>query len=244
VIGFKVISILIALLLGICRKMGVKFTCAPTKWDILKQYEDEDMARWYTPDEDEATVHVVAMNNLSPTSLVEYLRQRPQFSHLLSIKPTGWAHTDKQVGRTAINQTATSLKGQQSIVSAFFQKGSSHTSTIVSGTDSAFRIESSQGPGGPVTGSRAMYMSDLVLVPVASHVCMVSAPYSEHSSYQELRQFVLGLNVRKIIPTVNLGNSKERGDMMGILERWQQERRLHGRSFQWDAKGSENDLTS
>ncbi|GET01747.1 DNA repair protein Pso2/Snm1, putative [Rhizophagus clarus] len=49
-------------------------------------------------------------------------------------------------------------------------------------------------------------------------------PYSEHSSFRELAAFVMSLNVKQIIPTVNIGSEKSRENMNYWLDNWQKEK--------------------
>ena len=59
-----------------------------------------------------------------------------------------------------------------------------------------------------------------------------AVPYSEHSSFRELACFVCGVNVRKVIPTVNVGREAGREMMGRWFERWkrvgERRRRLEG----------------
>ena len=71
----------------------------------------------------------------------------------------------------------------------------------------------------------------VVLNPQKSSVDTVKVygvPYSEHSSFRELAAFVSSLDVRRIIPTVNVGSEESRQKMNGILQRWQNEKKKRG----------------
>jgi len=60
------------------------------------------------------------------------------------------------------------------------------------------------------------------------HVSMLEVPYSEHSSYSELKRFVQFLRIdsaKQIVPTVNVQRSKE---MSLLFKTWIEERKLRG----------------
>ncbi|KAK8742756.1 hypothetical protein OTU49_001664 [Cherax quadricarinatus] len=63
---------------------------------------------------------------------------------------------------------------------------------------------------------------DLVNLSPKQHgnVYMYGIPYSEHSSYAELKRFVQFIHPKKIIPTVNVGNSNTRKMMEKDFSEW------------------------
>ncbi|RUS26736.1 DNA repair metallo-beta-lactamase-domain-containing protein [Jimgerdemannia flammicorona] len=59
-------------------------------------------------------------------------------------------------------------------------------------------------------------------------VSIYGVPYSEHSSFRELAAFVASLDVRRIVPTVNVGSEKSRRGMETWFKRWEEEKRRNG----------------
>lgn len=66
------------------------------------------------------------------------------------------------------------------------------------------------------------YRRNKHMVPeVEGNIAIYPVPYSEHSSYTDLRRFICWLRPRRIIPTVNMGDPVKRGQMNNIFRRWQ-----------------------
>jgi DNA cross-link repair 1A protein len=57
-----------------------------------------------------------------------------------------------------------------------------------------------------ILSTPSSFTIDTITPTFSTPKCQIfGVPYSEHSSFRELAAFVMSLNVKKIIPTVNIG---------------------------------------
>jgi len=52
---------------------------------------------------------------------------------------------------------------------------------------------------------------------------LLGVPYSEHSSYLEMKRFTQFIKADKILPTVYNGNARARQKMEGLFKSWMDE---------------------
>ena len=59
-------------------------------------------------------------------------------------------------------------------------------------------------------------------------VTIYGIPYSEHSSFRELAAFIGSLDIKRIVPTVNVGSERSRQKMGNYFRKWEAEKRMKG----------------
>ncbi|KAG2180667.1 hypothetical protein INT44_003674 [Umbelopsis vinacea] len=60
-------------------------------------------------------------------------------------------------------------------------------------------------------------------------VTMYGIPYSEHSSFRELASFIGSLDIKRIVPTVNVGSERSRQKMGNFFRKWEAEKKMKGK---------------
>ncbi|CAJ0637762.1 10842_t:CDS:10 [Entrophospora sp. SA101] len=76
-----------------------------------------------------------------------------------------------------------------------------------------------------ILSNQPFYNIDSIRPTYSSLKCQIfSVPYSEHSSFRELAAFIMSLNVKNVIPTVNVG-SKQSNEMEQWINKWQEEKK-------------------
>ncbi|KAI8047583.1 DNA repair metallo-beta-lactamase-domain-containing protein [Gilbertella persicaria] len=58
-----------------------------------------------------------------------------------------------------------------------------------------------------------------------SRLKMYDIPYSEHSSFRELAMFIASLDIRRIVPTVNVHSQENRSRMSKLFEEWNRDKK-------------------
>lgn len=75
-------------------------------------------------------------------------------------------------------------------------------------------------PTGWTHSKRTLSLDNLRPKATSKNVTIYAVPYSEHSSYSEMKRFVQFLKPEKIIPTVNNGNPASRKKMEELFKAW------------------------
>ncbi|KAI9189047.1 DNA cross-link repair protein PSO2/SNM1 [Blastocladiella emersonii ATCC 22665] len=120
---------------------------------------------------------------------------------------------------------------RQRPITHWFGGGDKDTSASASSAPSTQQLLRPQIPQ-----RRAIYLSDVTPAWVGPSVAMFGISYSEHSSFRELRHFVRGLRVQRIVPTVNVGSAESRAIMDKHLNQWQADKEQQGGApFPWGA---------
>lgn len=76
-------------------------------------------------------------------------------------------------------------------------------------------------PTGWTHNRKTLTLSNLRPKASSRHVTVYAVPYSEHSSYSEMKRFVQFVRPGKIVPTVNNGNAAARKKMEELFRAWQ-----------------------
>ncbi|KJE92159.1 hypothetical protein CAOG_03178 [Capsaspora owczarzaki ATCC 30864] len=74
-------------------------------------------------------------------------------------------------------------------------------------------------PTGWTFSSKLVSVAD-IQPQITGNICMYGVPYSEHSSFSELGEFVAALKATKVIPTVNIGSAESRARMENHIRSW------------------------
>jgi len=196
--------------ISIARALRSKIYAPKNKLALLSTcLESPLLASLLTPDPLAAQVHMVPLMEIRPEVLSEYLQPLSassaagRFTRVVGFKPTGWTYKPP---KGAVMPTPTPASSR------------STTSPDV-GWSPPPELPFTHAHLTPARGSG----------PVSA---CYAVPYSEHSSFRELACFVAGVNVRKLVPTVNVGREAGRRSMGEWVERWkavgERRRRLCG----------------
>ena len=136
-------------------------------------------------DHKNAMIHIVPMNWCQDAQKLSIILQeaKPAFTHLISIKPTGWTFSPTQVSSTAASHPSTSIRNSN--LAALYPL--------------------------PLASSLSMLPFNFLqageLTKKKDRIFSLAVPYSEHSSYDELVHFCQTFNIQKWIPTVPMETS-------------------------------------
>lgn len=134
-------------------------------------------------DSQRAQVHIVPMAWLNAEKLSDILsRHGSTATHVIALRPTGWTWTGERGG-----EESDRLKGLSSTSSAPFKTEK----------DKKIKLE--------FACTKLKYHTVDALgtsVSRADRIFLYAVPYSEHSSYEELCQFMKAFHIEHIIPTV------------------------------------------
>ncbi|KAF8476023.1 beta-lactamase-like protein [Kalaharituber pfeilii] len=184
--------------IAIAQALGSRIYVPGYKLALLaKCLEDPVLTKLLTPDPLDAQVHMVPLMDITPPTCAAYLEKwtRGRFTRIVGLRPTGWSYKPpKSLTGATVNPSG----------------------TIGLGAGKA---------GGGLTWvpppEQRYTPAELVAARGSNETAACFAvPYSEHSSFRELGMFVCGVNVRRVVPTVNVGREGARRLMGSWFDRW------------------------
>ncbi|KAJ1564668.1 hypothetical protein HK096_006859, partial [Nowakowskiella sp. JEL0078] len=192
---------------GIAKAIGSKVFADTPKRKILSCLMDPEIDNLITNNANEADVHVVSMGHLNKDAVYDKINSlKTSYKSVIIVRPTGWTY--KELPK---NQTVEKIQTFEH-VDENEKEYFSRTDVV----DNDFTVSS----------LKATYFDfSTASTTLPKTIAVIGVPYSEHSSYLELKQFVLGLkSVKKIVPTVGGSNEDGRAEMEREFMLWEQER--------------------
>ncbi len=187
---------------AIAEALNVKAYVSKDKKNILDCLEDDALNKMITQDPNETNLHVVQMGKLNINDLEAYAANFKQYDHVVGMK---------------LN------KGNfyfgcliDSVYVAFKPSGWTHNSS----TQNGLSIEK-KSKNIIIYGMILFYPNFYFTICLMMFLLKSGLEYSEHSSFQELKNCVTTLKPRKVIPTVNCGSKEKRDKMQAYLDEWQ-----------------------
>ncbi|KAJ2899167.1 DNA repair metallo-beta-lactamase [Zalerion maritima] len=211
------------IVIAIAEALGSKIFAPTAKRRICKALADPKVDQLLTSDPLEAQVHMQSLMDVKGDALKEYLDGfKPHFARAVAFRPSGWNFSQSQnVGgkgrKQKDNGGGGGNAGKAVVVAPGNNKGMNPANLPTTAMlhhhswRSRFSIES-------MTPARGWTEDTMVF----------GVPYSEHSSFRDLALFVMGLDILKVVPTVNVGNADTRKRMRAWVDRWTAERRRGG----------------
>ncbi|KRZ78311.1 DNA cross-link repair 1A protein [Trichinella papuae] len=172
---------------ALAEALDCKVAVEKNKMQTLKCFDDKKLSDSLTLLKSSTFLHVVPMSFLNRQNLTAYLASYPTYEHLVAIKPTGWEFS----GRT-----------EDSLID--IQKMNKIT---ILGMLGAVRRVYGIFPEKQVHGGSILRGFEM----------KTGVPYSEHSSFDELKQFVLKLRPKQVVPTVNVS---ARAEINRVIGQW------------------------
>ncbi|KRY43460.1 DNA cross-link repair 1A protein [Trichinella spiralis] len=172
---------------ALAEALDCKVAVEKNKMQTLKCFDDKKLSDSLTLLKSSTFLHVVSMGVLNRQKLTAYLASYPTYEHLVAIKPTGWEFS----GRTEDNLIDVQKMNKITILGKRF----------------IFRIY-------------VLQFEILFFAIVHSEwdfSFFAGVPYSEHSSFAELKQFVLKLRPKQVVPTVNVS---ARAEINRVIGQW------------------------
>ncbi|EPX74716.1 DNA 5' exonuclease [Schizosaccharomyces octosporus yFS286] len=127
---------------AIAKSLSSKIFVVPRKRLIIEQLGDQELLDLLTDDPTQASVHMVTMGGIQPSSLLEYLEQHNSFERVIGYRVTGWtfqplekradlsSNLDSIISRPPkfVSHDLRAMRGASEKVAAFVAPYSEHSS--------------------------------------------------------------------------------------------------------------------
>ncbi|KAI8800793.1 DNA repair metallo-beta-lactamase-domain-containing protein [Cladochytrium replicatum] len=201
---------------GIAKAIGGKIYVEPYKKRMLMCLDDIELSKLLTTNPNEADIHVVGMGKLNKEALTEKLKALPPvYKQVVAFRPTGWTFRGPKTDAKERSAPSVDSYGADSQLKPFSEKMMKYPESFsTASTGTAYTVKSMRPT-----------LLTTTHVDGIPPMAVIGVPYSEHSSFTELCDFVVGLaGVQRIIPTVNVGNADYRAEMERHFADWERER--------------------